>query len=95
MNDESVISRNIEPLWGLTATFLHIGNVSLPPSGHWMLCVRGVVSEHCIAGVSSRVTSITVIVPSVGDYSITAFSQGISGFLETNEGVAVLTAESN
>jgi hypothetical protein len=42
-----------------------------------MFCVGGVVYEHCIARVSSMVKSIIVTVPSVGNYSITAFSRCI------------------
>jgi hypothetical protein len=81
-----VTLEDVEPLTGLSATFLQIGNLSFPGVPSWTFCVSGVGHEHRIDAQSSNVRSMIVTVPSGGTYSITAFSGATAGFLTTDEG---------
>jgi hypothetical protein len=43
----SVTNEENEPLSNVNATLLHIGNVTIPQSGGWMICMSGVVRVVC------------------------------------------------
>jgi hypothetical protein len=92
---ENVTREGNEPLAGLNATFLQIGNLSYPPASNWTFCVSGLGREHCFVIRSSVVKSFIIAVPSQGNYSVIASSDLFSGFLVTDEGDSILAIESN
>jgi hypothetical protein len=92
---ESVTMENTESLSKLNTTFLQIGNLTVPPSDDWMFCVSGVGYDDCFAARSSIMKSLIVSLPSLGNYSMKAFNDAVSGFLETREGVSIFSVASN
>jgi hypothetical protein len=92
---ESLTNQPQESLWKLNATFLQIGNLTIPQSNDWIFCVSDVGHNDCFPMRSSVVKSLIVSVPSVGNYSIRAFNNATSGFLETEEGVSILSVALN
>jgi hypothetical protein len=85
---ESGTSANSEPLSSLEQKFLQIGNVNLPNSGFWSFCISGIDERYCIDIESKKVKSLLFSVPSHGNYSIRALSEGLMGFLGTEEGLS-------
>jgi hypothetical protein len=67
-------AKGSEALNGLNATFLHIGNLSLPARPSWHFCVSGTSHEHCFAPLAQQVTSAIVSLPSHGEYRVLAVS---------------------
>jgi hypothetical protein len=78
----NVTTQGGEPLSSLSPTFLHIGNVTVPPSNDWTVCTSGGNREACHATHSSVVRSLLVSIPSQGNYSLKMFSGALSGILE-------------
>jgi hypothetical protein len=92
---ESVTVQNNEPFSKLNATFLQIGNLTIPRSSHWTFCVSGMGHNDCFLTRSSIVKSLVMRVPSAGNYLVKAFNDVTSGFLETSEGISILSVSSN
>jgi hypothetical protein len=81
----TVRTSDTEPLSGLNAPFLRLGNVSLPDSRSWTFCISGDSFRRCIDADSVDVKSLTFSVPSPGRYSVNAMNAVHSGRLETDD----------
>jgi hypothetical protein len=90
----NVTNEENEPLSMLNTTLLQIGNVAIPQSSDWMVCVSGICREDCSQAGSSVVNSLIVSVPSEGSYSVKMCSEVSSGLLETEKGVSVFAVAS-
>jgi hypothetical protein len=90
----NVTSEESELLSKLNTTLLQIGNVTIPQSSDWMVCVSGVDQEECHQTGSSVVKSLIVSIPSEGNYSMKMYSDVSSGVLETEKGVSIFVIAS-
>jgi hypothetical protein len=79
------------PLLKLNGTLLEIGNVTIPLSSYWMLCMSGVGCEDWDETGSSSVKSLIVSIPSEGNYSVKMFCDVRTGLLETEQNVSIFT----
>jgi hypothetical protein len=92
---ENVTKENQEPLSRLDQTFIQIGNLTIPRSNRWMFCVSGINHHDCFITGTSNVKSLIVNVPSIGNYSMTGFSDSSDGIFETLNGNSILSVERN
>jgi hypothetical protein len=90
----NVTTQGSEPLSNLKATFLQIGNITVPLSNDWTICVSGSGYEHCSLTRSAVMKSLIVTVPLEGNYSIEVVSDAESGRLETTEHVSSFVVSS-
>jgi hypothetical protein len=102
----STTSPEAEPLLGLNAAILQIGNLSFNPPIDWhgsaalpcTFCISRAGDGGCIATHSTEVTEVESAVlslPSSGSYSIRAMLDGWIGVFETPEGVSLVNISSN
>jgi hypothetical protein len=91
---ENVTTQGSELLSNLNATFLQIGNITVPLSNEWTICVSGSGYEDCYPIRSSVMKSLIVTVPIEGNYSIEMISDAESGRLETTERVSSFVVSS-
>jgi hypothetical protein len=90
-----ITEQNNEPLSELDMILLQIGNLTVPRSNDWTFCISGMDHDDCFATESPRVKSMIVSIPSLGNYSMKAFNDATSGFLETGEGISIVSVASN
>jgi hypothetical protein len=86
-------SNGAEPVWELNATFLQIGNFTLPAQGYWTFCVSGDESEQWFeSGGLAGVKSLLTTVPGQGNYSIFAEQEGLVGSLRPSSGASFVVS---
>jgi hypothetical protein len=91
----NVTTKGEERLSNLNATLLQIGNLTVPPSSRWMVCVSDESYEDCYLTRSSVMKSLIVSVRSEGNYSVKLFSETTSGFLKIDQDVSLFEVASN
>jgi hypothetical protein len=90
----NVTTQGSEPLSNLNATFLQIGNITVPLSNDRTICISGSGYEHCYPTRSAVMKSLIVTVPHEGNYSIEVVTDAVSGRLETTEHVSSFVVSS-
>jgi hypothetical protein len=89
----TVTTQETEPLSGVNATLLQIGNITAPLSRDWTVCISGENREGCYATHSSVVRSLLVSIPSQGNYSVKMLNDALYGVLERDGGLSTFVVD--
>jgi hypothetical protein len=63
---KNVTKQESEPLSTMDTILLQIGNLTIPPSSDWTLCISGLNHDDCFTTGASPLKSLLVSVPSIG-----------------------------